>query len=62
MYFVDFQVPTMYARLLQGYITMDPDRQEAVASAAKQLRLMVIIFSSLVFTKFLNEITEPNNL
>ncbi|KAG6480822.1 hypothetical protein ZIOFF_057409 [Zingiber officinale] len=36
-------VPTMYTRLLQGYKTMDPNQQEAVASAAKQLRLMFVM-------------------
>lgn len=44
MCIVNFQVPTMYTRLLQGYKTMDPDQQKAAASAAKQLRLVVIVF------------------
>ncbi|KAA8541775.1 hypothetical protein F0562_022927 [Nyssa sinensis] len=35
-------VPTMYTRLIQGYEAMDPELQDASASAASQLRLMVI--------------------
>ena len=31
----------MYARLVQGYETMEPDSQLASAYAARQLRLMV---------------------
>ncbi|XP_042427732.1 probable CoA ligase CCL8 [Zingiber officinale] len=42
-------VPTMYTRLLQGYKTMDPNQQEAVASAAKQLRLMMCGSSALPY-------------
>ncbi|XP_042387017.1 probable CoA ligase CCL8 [Zingiber officinale] len=42
-------VPTMYARLLQGYKTMDPDQQKAAASAAKQLRLMMCGSSALPY-------------
>lgn len=45
----DFQVPTMYTRLLQGYQTMDSDLQKACASAANQLRLMVVAFSGFSF-------------
>ncbi|XP_022152972.1 malonate--CoA ligase isoform X2 [Momordica charantia] len=40
-------VPTMYARLLQGYEAMDPELQVASASAAKQLRLMMCGSSAL---------------
>ncbi|XP_074572056.1 putative CoA ligase CCL8 isoform X1 [Curcuma longa] len=42
-------VPTMYTRLLQGYKTMDPNQQQAVASAAKQLRLMMCGSSALPY-------------
>lgn len=38
---LDYQVPTMYTRLLQGYDGMDPEQQSASSFAAKQLRLMV---------------------
>lgn len=31
----------MYTRLIQGYEAMDPQLQDASASAASQLRLMV---------------------
>ncbi|XP_059285432.1 probable CoA ligase CCL8 [Lycium ferocissimum] len=34
-------VPTMYARLIQGYEAMDPELKEASASAARHLRLMM---------------------
>ncbi|CAL5392768.1 unnamed protein product [Camellia sinensis] len=34
-------VPTMYTRLIQGYEAMDPELQEASASAASKLRLMM---------------------
>ncbi|XP_073225926.1 probable CoA ligase CCL8 isoform X2 [Cicer arietinum] len=34
-------VPTIYARLLQGYRAMDPELQAASASAARNLRLMM---------------------
>lgn len=37
----EIQVPTMYTRLIQGYEAMDPQLQDASASAASQLRLMV---------------------
>ncbi|KAL2462640.1 Malonate--CoA ligase [Forsythia ovata] len=40
-------VPTMYARLLQGYEAMDPDSQAASASAARRLRLMMCGSSAL---------------
>lgn len=32
----------MYSRLIQGYENMDPEAKDASASAARQLRLMVI--------------------
>lgn len=32
----------MYTRLIQGYEAMDPELQTASATAARQLRLMVI--------------------
>lgn len=32
----------MYTRLIQGYEAMDPESQASAASAARQLRLMVI--------------------
>jgi len=35
------KVPTIYARLIQGYHAMDPELQAASASAARNLRLMV---------------------
>lgn len=35
------KVPTIYARLIQGYHAMDPELQAASVSAAKNLRLMV---------------------
>ncbi|KAJ8539289.1 hypothetical protein K7X08_013541 [Anisodus acutangulus] len=34
-------VPTMYARLIQGYVAMDPELKAASASAARNLRLMM---------------------
>ncbi|KAK5792653.1 hypothetical protein PVK06_033768 [Gossypium arboreum] len=34
-------VPTMYARLIQGYQAMDPEQQALSAYAAQQLRLMM---------------------
>ncbi|CAN4115719.1 unnamed protein product [Withania somnifera] len=34
-------VPTMYARLIQGYEAMDPELKAASASAARNLRLMM---------------------
>ncbi|XP_049397934.1 probable CoA ligase CCL8 isoform X2 [Solanum stenotomum] len=34
-------VPTMYARLIQGYEAMDPELKTASASAARHLRLMM---------------------
>nr|XP_016466563.1 PREDICTED: malonate--CoA ligase-like isoform X1 [Nicotiana tabacum] len=34
-------VPTMYARLIQGYEAMDPELKAASASAARHLRLMM---------------------
>ncbi|XP_023000346.1 malonate--CoA ligase [Cucurbita maxima] len=40
-------VPTMYARLLQGYEAMEPDLQVDSASAARQLRLMMCGSSAL---------------
>ncbi|KAA0046889.1 malonate--CoA ligase isoform X1 [Cucumis melo var. makuwa] len=40
-------VPTMYARLLQGYEAMDSELQLASASAARQLRLMMCGSSAL---------------
>ncbi|XP_073115243.1 probable CoA ligase CCL8 isoform X2 [Elaeis guineensis] len=42
-------VPTMYARLLQGYETMDSDLQVASASAASKLRLMMCGSSALPY-------------
>ncbi|KAJ4824003.1 hypothetical protein Tsubulata_033100 [Turnera subulata] len=36
-------VPTMYTWLIQGYEAMDPERQQACASAARQLRLMFVM-------------------
>jgi len=35
------KVPTIYARLIQGYNAMDPELQHVSASAANNLRLMV---------------------
>ncbi|KAH1048056.1 hypothetical protein J1N35_038840 [Gossypium stocksii] len=35
------KVPTMYARLIQGYQAMDPEQQALSAYAAQQLRLMM---------------------
>jgi hypothetical protein len=35
------KVPTIFARLIQGYHAMDPELQAASASAARNLRLMV---------------------
>jgi len=35
------KVPTMYARLIQGYRAMDPELQAVSASGARNLRLMV---------------------
>jgi len=35
------KVPTIYARLIQGYNAMDPELQQVSASAANNLRLMV---------------------
>ncbi|CAI8601153.1 unnamed protein product [Vicia faba] len=40
-------VPTIYARLIQGYRAMDPELQAASASAAKNLRLMMCGSSAL---------------
>lgn len=40
-------VPTMYTRLIQGYEAMDPQLQDASASAASQLRLMMCGSSAL---------------
>ncbi|RDX88379.1 Malonate--CoA ligase, partial [Mucuna pruriens] len=40
-------VPTIYARLIQGYHAMDPELQYASASAAKNLRLMMCGSSAL---------------
>ncbi|GLT71670.1 hypothetical protein SLA2020_436700 [Shorea laevis] len=40
-------VPTMYSRLIQGYVAMDPELQAASASAARQLRLMMCGSSAL---------------
>ncbi|XP_065866149.1 probable CoA ligase CCL8 [Euphorbia lathyris] len=40
-------VPTMYTRLIQGYEAMDPELQQASASAARQLRLMMCGSSAL---------------
>uniref|UniRef100_A0A0E0N2S4 4-coumarate--CoA ligase n=1 Tax=Oryza rufipogon TaxID=4529 RepID=A0A0E0N2S4_ORYRU len=44
---LDYQVPTMYTRLLQGYDGMDPEQQSASSFAAKQLRLMMCGSSAL---------------
>lgn len=38
----------MYTRLIQGYEAMDPELQQASASAASKLRLMVISFQLLI--------------
>lgn len=43
----------MYTRLIQGYDAMDPESQATAASAASQLRLMVIACSHLVLEIFL---------
>ncbi|RZC00932.1 RuvB-like protein 1 [Glycine soja] len=40
-------VPTIYARLIQGYHAMDPELQAASVSAAKNLRLMMCGSSAL---------------
>ncbi|KEH28801.1 fatty acyl-CoA synthetase family protein [Medicago truncatula] len=40
-------VPTMYARLIQGYRAMDPELQAVSASAARNLRLMMCGSSAL---------------
>ncbi|KAH6832447.1 AMP-dependent synthetase and ligase family protein [Perilla frutescens var. hirtella] len=40
-------VPTMYTRLIQGYESMDPELQNACATAASQLRLMMCGSSAL---------------
>ncbi|CAJ1951133.1 unnamed protein product [Sphenostylis stenocarpa] len=40
-------VPTIYARLIQGYHAMDPELQDASASAASNLRLMMCGSSAL---------------
>jgi malonyl-CoA/methylmalonyl-CoA synthetase len=40
-------VPTIYARLIQGYHAMDPELQAASASAARNLRLMMCGSSAL---------------
>ncbi|WCJ40802.1 Malonate--CoA ligase [Euphorbia peplus] len=40
-------VPTMYTRLIQGYEVMEPELQQASASAARQLRLMMCGSSAL---------------
>lgn len=40
-------VPTMYTRLIQGYVAMDPDLQVVSASAGSQLRLMMCGSSAL---------------
>ncbi|XP_059457568.1 probable CoA ligase CCL8 [Corylus avellana] len=40
-------VPTVYTRLIQGYVAMDPELQAASASAARQLRLMMCGSSAL---------------
>ncbi|KAL6996457.1 putative CoA ligase ccl8 [Sarracenia purpurea var. burkii] len=42
-------VPTMYTRLIQGYEVMDPELQEASASAASKLRLMMCGSSALPY-------------
>ncbi|CAL5439752.1 unnamed protein product [Camellia sinensis] len=42
-------VPTMYTRLIQGYEAMDPELQEASASAASKLRLMMCGSSALPY-------------
>lgn len=43
------QVPTIYARLLQGYELMGTESQKAAASAARQLRLMMCGSSALPY-------------
>ncbi|KAG5537729.1 hypothetical protein RHGRI_024996 [Rhododendron griersonianum] len=42
-------VPTMYTRLIQGYEAMDPELQQASASAASKLRLMMCGSSALPY-------------
>lgn len=44
------KVPTMYARLIQGYQAMDPEQQALSAYAARQLRLMVSFLENFLIT------------
>ncbi|KAI8009822.1 Malonate--CoA ligase [Camellia lanceoleosa] len=46
-------VPTMYPRLIQGYEAMDPELQEASASAASKLRLVMSLYEDLVVASVL---------
>ncbi|KAL7203133.1 hypothetical protein ACSBR2_016444 [Camellia fascicularis] len=45
-------VPTMYTRLIQGYEAMDPELQEASASAASKLCLMPSACNTFFLRKF----------